>query len=208
MDVVLSPGQKAPGFSLSDQDGRTVKLTDYKGRKLLIYFYPKADTPGCTTQSCAVRDARQDMKKLSVDVLGISPDAPEDQKKFDVKFTLGFPLLADVDHAVAEAYGVWGDKTMYGKTYKGIIRSSFLIDEKGVIQRAWYKVKPEDTVPFAREALGQLSPRRESAVPRAKSAGYRGAKSAGYRGAKSAGYRGAIELNPFRNRRPRSAPDP
>jgi peroxiredoxin Q/BCP len=90
-------------------------------------------------------------------VLGISPDEPADQKKFDAKFSLGFPLLADTDHAVAEAYGVWGDKTNYGKTYKGIIRSSFLVDENGVIQRAWYKVKPEDTVPKAQEALAELS---------------------------------------------------
>jgi peroxiredoxin Q/BCP len=157
MDVTLGEGQKAPAFSLSDQDGKTIKLSDFKGRKVLLYFYPKADTPGCTTQSCAVRDARQDMKKLKVDVLGISPDAPALQKKFDVKFGLGFPLLADTDHAVAEAYGVWGDKTMYGTTYKGIIRSSFLIDEKGSVCRAWYKVKPEDTVPNARAALEELA---------------------------------------------------
>ena len=157
MDVTLSPGQKAPGFSLSDQDGRTVKLSDFKGRKVLLYFYPRADTPGCTTQSCAVRDARQDMKKLNVDVIGISPDTPEDQKKFDEKFSLGFPLLADTAHSAAEAYGVWGDKTNYGKTYKGIFRSSFLVDEKGQVQRAWYKVKPEETVPRAREALEELA---------------------------------------------------
>lgn len=157
MEAVLSPGRSAPGFSLSDQDGETVKLSDFKGRKVLLYFYPKADTPGCTTQSCAVRDARQDMKDLKVDVLGLSPDTPADQKKFDVKFSLGFPLLADTDHRVAEAYGVWGDKTNYGKTYKGIIRSSFLIDEKGQIQRAWYNVKPEETVPKAKEALQELA---------------------------------------------------
>jgi peroxiredoxin Q/BCP len=157
MEVTLGPGQKAPGFSLKDQNGSAVRLSDFKGRKVLVYFYPRADTPGCTTQSCAVRDARQDMKKLNVDVLGISPDTPEDQKKFDVKFSLGFPLLADTDHAVAEAYGVWGEKTNYGKTSMGIIRSSFLIDEKGAIQRAWYKVKPEETVPRAREALEELA---------------------------------------------------
>jgi len=157
MDVMLTRGQKAPDFSLSDQDGRTVKLSDFQGRKVLLYFYPEADTPGCTTQSCAVRDARQDMKKLKVDVLGLSPDAPEKQKRFDIKYSLGFPLLADIDHKIADAYGVRGDKTNYGKTYKGIIRSSFLVDEKGVILRAWYKVKPEDTVPRAREALEQLS---------------------------------------------------
>jgi len=157
MEGTLTPGQKAPGFSLKDQNGAVVKLSDFTGRKVLVYFYPRADTPGCTTQSCAVRDARQDMKKLNVDVLGISPDTPEDQKKFDVKFSLGFPLLADTDHAVADAYGVWGEKTNYGKTSMGIIRSSFLIDEKGAIQRAWYKVKPEETVPKAREALEELA---------------------------------------------------
>jgi peroxiredoxin Q/BCP len=157
MDVILESGKKAPDFSLSDQDGRTVKLSDFRGRKVLLYFYPKADTPGCTTQSCAVRDARQDLKGLKVDVLGLSPDEPAEQKKFDIKYSLGFPLLADLDHKVAEAYGVWGEKTNYGKTSMGIIRSSFLVDEKGVILRAWYKVKPEDTVPRAREALEQLS---------------------------------------------------
>jgi len=157
MEGTLAPGQKAPGFSLTDQNGAVVKLSDFKGRKVLVYFYPRADTPGCTTQSCAVRDARQDMKKLNVDVLGISPDTPEDQKKFDVKFSLGFPLLADTNHAVAEAYGVWGEKTNYGKTSMGIIRSSFLIDESGAVQRAWYKVKPEETVPKAREALEEQS---------------------------------------------------
>ncbi len=157
MEGMLTPGRKAPGFSLKDQDGATVKLSDFKGRKVLVYFYPRADTPGCTTQSCAVRDARQDMKKLNVAVLGVSPDTPEDQKKFDVKFSLGFPLLADTDHAVAEAYGVWGEKNNYGKISMGIIRSSFLIDENGAVQRAWYKVKPEETVPRAREALEELA---------------------------------------------------
>lgn len=157
MAEMLSPGQNAPGFQLPDQNGATVRLSDYRGRKVLIYFYPRADTPGCTTQSCAVRDARQDMKKLNVDVLGVSPDTPADQKKFDLKFSLGFPLLADTDHAVADAYGVWGEKTSYGTTSLGIIRSSFLIDENGLVQRAWYKVKPEETVPKAREALQELA---------------------------------------------------
>ena len=157
MGVTLKAGQPAPDFALSDQDGKIVKLSGFRGRKVLLYFYPAADTPGCTTQSCAVRDARQDMKKLNVDVLGLSPDTTEKQKKFDVKFTLGFPLLADTDHGVAEAYGVWGEKTNYGKTYMGIIRSSFLIDENGKVQRAWYKVKPDETVPKAREALEELA---------------------------------------------------
>ncbi len=157
MEHKLTEGAKAPDFSLQDQDSKTTKLSDFRGRKVLLYFYPKADTPGCTTQSCAVRDARQDFSKLSVASLGISPDTPQDQKKFDVKFSLGFPLLADTDHATADAYGVWGEKTSYGKKSMGIIRSSFLIDEKGVVLRAWYGVKPEDTVPKAKEALEQTA---------------------------------------------------
>ncbi len=160
MEHKLAEGRKAPEFSLLDQNGKTVKLSDFRGRKVLVYFYPKADTPGCTTQSCAVRDARQDFRSLKVEALGISPDTPEDQKKFDVKFSLGFPLLADTDHATADAYGVWGEKTSFGKTSMGIIRSSFLIDEKGQIARAWYGVKPEETVPKAKEALGELAARR------------------------------------------------
>jgi len=152
----LEQGQTAPEFALKDQNGNTVKLSDFRGRKVLLYFYPKADTPGCTKQSCAVRDARQDLGKLSVAALGISPDAPEDQKKFDVKYSLGFPLLADTDHTAADAYGVWGDKSLYGKLFHGITRSSFLIDENGKILRVWYAVKPEETVPKAREALAEL----------------------------------------------------
>jgi peroxiredoxin Q/BCP len=150
---VLKPGDPAPPFSLPDQTGRTVRLVDHRGRKVLVYFYPKADTPGCTTQSCAVRDAREDLASLGVDVLGISPDRPDAQAKFDQKFTLGFPLLSDPDHVVADAYGVWGEKTSYGKTSVGIIRSSFLVSEDGTIQEAWYKVSPADTVPNARAAL-------------------------------------------------------
>jgi peroxiredoxin Q/BCP len=157
MAKTLSAGEKAPAFSLLDQKGKTVRLGDFTGRKVLVYFYPKADTPGCTTQSCSVRDSRQDLKKLSVDVLGISPDSVEDQRKFDEKYSLGFSLLSDMGHAVAEAYGVWGEKSLYGKTVMGIVRSSFLIDEKGSIIRAWYKVKPEETVPKAEEALREIT---------------------------------------------------
>ena len=149
----LKPGDPAPAFSLEDQHGKTVTLADYKGSKVLVYFYPKADTPGCTTQSCAVRDAMPDFERLGIDAVGISPDKPGAQAKFDDKYGLGFPLLADTDHSVAEAYGVWGEKTNYGKTYMGIIRSSFLIDEQGRVQQAWYKVSPKDTVPNALAAL-------------------------------------------------------
>ena len=149
----LQPGDTAPAFSLSDQHGNTVALGDFKGRKLLVYFYPEADTPGCTTQSCDLRDHRQEFAGLGVDVVGISPDEPTKQLAFDEKYALGFPLLADTDHAVAEAWGTWGEKTYKGKTYVGIIRSSFLVDEDGRIERAWYKVKPENTVPEAQAAL-------------------------------------------------------
>jgi peroxiredoxin Q/BCP len=139
----LTPNDKAPAFTLLDQDGQKVKLTDFKGRKVLVYFYPKADTPGCTTQSCALRDIAGDIGDTAI--IGISPDAPAKQKKFDDKYSLGFPLLADEDHAVAEAFEVWGEKKNYGRTYMGIIRSAFLVDEKGKVQEAWYKISPKDT---------------------------------------------------------------
>ncbi len=143
----LQKGQKAPDFTLSDQSGKEVSLSDFAGRKVLVYFYPKADTPGCTTQSCAVRDALGQLTGHGVAAIGISPDSPDQQEKFDRKFSLGFPLLADEHNAVADAYGVWGEKTMYGKVYMGIIRSAFLVDEQGLVAEAWYKVSPGDTVP-------------------------------------------------------------
>jgi peroxiredoxin Q/BCP len=153
----LKPQDKAPSFELLDQEGKTVKLADFAGRKVLLYFYPKADTPGCTTQSCSVRDAMPNLAKAGVAALGISPDTPDRQKKFDEKYNLGFPLLADTDHKVAEAYGVWGEKVSMGKTTVGIIRSSFLIDEAGRVAGAWYKVSPDDTVPNAQEALARMA---------------------------------------------------
>lgn len=151
--TTLQTGDPAPPFALLDQDGKRTRLEDFRGRKLLVYFYPQADTPGCTTQSCAVRDAREDLRGLGVDVVGISPDQPDEQAAFDGKFSLGFPLLSDPDHAVAEAWGVWGEKSMYGNRYEGIIRSSFLVDEDGLIQEAFYKVAPKATVPKAMKAL-------------------------------------------------------
>jgi peroxiredoxin Q/BCP len=139
----LEPGDKAPDFDLLDQDGTEVSLGDFKGRKVLVYFYPKADTPGCTAQACGLRDIRPEVGDTAI--LGISPDRPDKQKKFDDKYGLGFPLLADVDHSVAEAYGVWGERKMYGKSYMGINRSAFLVDEDGNLADVWYKVSPADT---------------------------------------------------------------
>lgn len=142
----LKPGDKAPDFTLLDQDGNPFTLSKHvKEKKVptLIYFYPKADTPGCTQQSCGLRDVKDQVGDTAI--IGISPDKPAKQKRFDDKYGLGFPLLADEDHAVAEAYGVWTEKSMYGRKYMGILRSAFLIDEKGKVADAWYKVSPKDT---------------------------------------------------------------
>jgi peroxiredoxin Q/BCP len=139
----LSSGDKAPAFTLLDQSGDKVKLSDYKGRKVLVFFYPKADTPGCTAQACGLRDVAAQIGDTAV--VGISPDKPAKQAKFDQKYSLGYPLLADEEHTVAEAYGVWAEKSMYGRKYMGIVRSAFLVDEKGKIAEAWYKVSPKDT---------------------------------------------------------------
>lgn len=152
----LAPGDPAPPFELPDQRGNPVRLSHYAGKKLLLYFYPKADTPGCTKQSCSVSEALTDLTGLGTAALGISPDPPSRQDKFDSKYGLGFPLLSDPEHTVARAYGAWAEKSMYGKKYLGIVRSSFLIDEDGKILQAWYKVRPADTVPNALSALSAL----------------------------------------------------
>ncbi|MCU1357600.1 MAG: bcp [Acidimicrobiales bacterium] len=136
-------GDRAPAFNLADQKGDKVRLSSFKGRKVLVYFYPKADTPGCTTQACGLRDVAADIGDTVV--LGISPDAPAKLAKFDEKYGLGFALLSDPEHATAEAYGVWGEKSMYGKKYMGIVRSAFLIDEAGKVIEAWPKISPKDT---------------------------------------------------------------
>ena len=149
---MLKPGDKAPAFALLDQDGNTVKLSDFKGRKVLVYFYPKADTPGCTQQSCNLRDVAGQVGDTAI--IGISPDKVTKQKKFDEKYSLGFPLLSDEDHAVAEAYEVWTEKSMYGRKYMGILRSAFLVDEKGKLAEAWYKVSPKDTSANLLQAVG------------------------------------------------------
>jgi peroxiredoxin Q/BCP len=141
--MTLVPGDKAPDFTLLDQHGESTSLKSFRGRRVLLYFYPKADTPGCTKQACGLRDV---MPKVGdTVVLGMSPDKPAKQKKFDDKYSLGFPLLADEDHSVAEAFDVWTEKSMYGRKYMGILRSAFLIDEKGKIAEAWYKISPQDT---------------------------------------------------------------
>lgn len=139
----LHPGDPAPAFDLEDQHGERVTLASFLGRRVLVYFYPKADTPGCTTQACGLRDVLGDIGDTAV--VGISPDPPAKQARFDTKYGLGFPLLADVDHAVAEAYGAWGEKSMYGKTYLGVIRSAFLVDGGGRLQAVWPKISPKDT---------------------------------------------------------------
>ena len=149
--MALRPGDPAPPFALPDQSGRTVALADFAGRTVLVYFFPKADTPGCTTQSCALRDVAGEVAGTAI--VGISPDPPARQARFDQKYGLGFPLLSDPDHAVAEAYGAWGERRMYGRTYMGIIRSAFLIDGDGRVAHAWPSVKPKDTAPNLLAAL-------------------------------------------------------
>ncbi len=135
-------GDAAPDFTLPNQAGNPVTLSDLCGQKVVLYFYPKADTPGCTTQACGVRDHRSDYDAAGAVVLGVSPDAPKQIAKFDDKYKLGFPLLGDEDHAVAQAYGVWVQKSMYGRTYTGNERTTFVIGADSVITEILRKVKP------------------------------------------------------------------
>ena len=151
----LSAGDRAPAFNLADQHGNKVRLSSFKGRKVLVYFYPKADTPGCTTQSCGLRDVADDIGDTVI--LGISPDQPDKLARFDEKYSLGFTLLSDPDHATAEKYGAWGEKSMYGKKYMGIVRSAFLVDEKGKLIEAWPKISPKDTPTKLVKALAAAS---------------------------------------------------
>ena len=146
-------GDRAPAFNLANQAGDKVRLSSFKGRRVLVYFYPKADTPGCTTQACGLRDIAGEVDDTVM--VGISPDQPEKLAKFDEKHGLGFLLLSDPDHEVAEKYGVWGEKSMYGKKYMGIVRSAFLIDEKGKISHAWPKISPKDTPKNLLKALAE-----------------------------------------------------
>lgn len=141
----LAPGDKAPAFSLPDADGNKVSLADYKGRRLVVYFYPAASTPGCTKQACAFRDNLRDLNDAGIDVVGISPDKPEKLAKFRDAEKLTFPLLSDPDRKVLTAWGTYGEKQMYGKTVRGVIRSTFVVDEKGKIAVAQYNVKAANT---------------------------------------------------------------
>jgi peroxiredoxin Q/BCP len=140
--MALAPGDPAPDFTLPDQHGEPVSLSGLSGKTVVLYFYPKADTPGCTTQACGVRDHRSDYERAGAVVLGVSPDPVKQVAKFDDKYGLGFPLLADEDHAVAEAYGVWVQKSMYGRKYMGNERTTFVIGPDGTIREVFQAVKP------------------------------------------------------------------
>jgi len=142
--ALLEVGDKAPAFKTKNQDGDAVSLGDFKGRKVALYFYPKDDTPGCTKEACSFRDAWAKFRKKGIAVLGVSIDDEKSHRKFADKFSLPFPLLADTDKKIVTAYGVWGEKSMYGRKYMGIHRVTYLIDEKGRIAAVWPKVKPED----------------------------------------------------------------
>jgi thioredoxin-dependent peroxiredoxin len=152
----LAPGDKAPAFSLPDADGNKVSLADYKGRRVVVYFYPAASTPGCTKQACAFRDNLRDLNDAGVDVVGISPDKPEKLAKFRDAEKLTFPLLSDPERKVLTAWGAYGEKQMYGKTVTGVIRSTFLVDEKGKIAVAQYNVKAAHTTAKIKQILDQV----------------------------------------------------
>lgn len=139
--TTLTEGDDAPSFSLQDADGHTWSSSELKGQKVILYFYPKDDTAGCTKQACDFRDSSSQLQKAGYQVLGVSPQGADSHKSFADKHALNFPLLIDEDHAVATAYGAWGEKKNYGKTYEGIIRSTFVIDEEGRIEKAMYNVK-------------------------------------------------------------------
>jgi peroxiredoxin Q/BCP len=153
---VLEPGDKAPPFTLPDQNGDPVKLSDLKGQTVVLYFYPRADTPGCTTQACGIRDRRADYKEAGARVIGVSPDTVEAVEKFAGKFDLDFTLLADADHAVAERYGTWVEKSMYGKRYMGVQRATFIIGPDGNIAKVFPKVSPKTHDDVVLGALAEL----------------------------------------------------
>ena len=153
MSSVLTPGSPAPAFSLRSDEGTTVSLADFKGRRVVLYFYPKDDTSGCTTEACEFRDSWAAVRRAGAVVLGVSPDSIASHQKFKTKHELPFTLLADENHAVAEAYGVWGEKSMYGRKYQGILRTTVILDERGRVARVFSKVKPKG---HAAEVLAAL----------------------------------------------------
>ena len=154
---MVDEGQEAPDFTLPDQDGDDVTLSELRGKPVVLYFYPKADTPGCTAQACGVRDHRNDYENTRARVVGVSPDTVTAQRKFADKYGLDFTLLADENHEVADLYGVWGEKKMYGKTYMGVTRATFLIDPDGKVAKVFPKVSPKTHDEVVLEALGQLA---------------------------------------------------
>jgi thioredoxin-dependent peroxiredoxin len=151
---MIEPGQPAPDFDLPDQNGDRVKLSDLRGKTVVLYFYPKADTPGCTVQACGVRDHHADYQHAGAIVLGVSPDPVKAIGKFDRKHSLGFPLLSDESHEVAERYGVWVEKSMYGRKYMGNERTTFVIDPEGKIKDVLHKVKPAEHDDLVLAAIG------------------------------------------------------
>jgi thioredoxin-dependent peroxiredoxin len=155
---MIEPGETAPDFELPDQDGESVRLRDLRGRRVVLYFYPKADTPGCTTQAGGIRDHSRDYEAANAVVLGVSPDAVAKVKRFHDKFDMNFTLLADADHAVAEQYGVWAEKSMYGRTYWGNLRATFVIDEEGVVRHVIPKASPKTHDDEVLAALSDLAP--------------------------------------------------
>ncbi len=152
---MLEPGDRAPGFSLPADDGTTVSLEDLRGRTVVLYFYPKDDTTGCTKEACEFRDSWQQVRQSGAVVLGVSPDPVSSHQKFKRKYQLPFPLLADTDHKVASAYGAWGQKSMYGRKYQGILRTTFLIDPDGRIAKVFEKVRPAGHAAEVLAALGE-----------------------------------------------------
>ena len=153
MTEPLKTGDAAPDFTTTTDEGKTVKLSDDQGKRVVLYFYPKDDTPGCTTQACGFRDHYVEIEEKNAVVLGVSPDNAQSHQKFKTKFNLPFTLLVDEDHAIAEAYGVWGEKTNYGKTYMGIIRSHFVIDEKGKLVDVKYNINAKESTEAALKVL-------------------------------------------------------
>ena len=151
---MLKEGKAAPAFTANNANGETVRLKDLRGQKVVLYFYPKDDTPGCTKEACSFRDAFSVFKKRGIEVLGVSVDSEASHKKFAAKYDLPFTLLADPDHKIADAYGVYGEKKFMGRTYMGVKRMTFLIDEKGKIQKVFEKVKPEEHATDVLEAFG------------------------------------------------------